>query len=137
MSIAKALLGASGTQRWLGERDASSVMAEAGVGLIERWSAIDRARGREPELWTWTLVSFDVWGNAENGWEVNGAHTTGDEIVLPDGASGKEAAEALAEAGLTRTVLEVDYEEEHTIAFCTKGGKPVGEIRRAGKANLP
>lgn len=124
-AVARALI-ASGRS----EVDVRADMARASIGLLDRWAAVDRALGREPESWTWILVSYEVVGNAEYGWEVNDMHATGDEIVLPGGVSGEEAAKALVETGLAKDVLEVDYEEEHTIAFSTKGGRPVGEIRR-------
>lgn len=130
-AIARALLVSSS------EDDVRKAMSDAGVGLIERWSAVDRARGREPDLWSWKLVAYDVWGNAENGWDVNDYRYTGDEIVLPGDVSGEEAIDALAEAGLIKGGLEVEDWHEETITFSRrKDDKPVGEIRRDRRARL-
>lgn len=59
------------------------------------------------------IISYDVWGNAKDGWEVNDAHRTGDFIDLPDDASDKQIRQALyRQAGFSRGILSMKIEQD-------------------------
>ena len=62
------------------------------------------------------IISYDVWGNKKDGFEVNDAHHTGLEIEIADGATDKEIVQALKRAGFLKrglrySSIEIDGEE--------------------------
>lgn len=78
---------------------------------------------------TYELVSYDVWGNAEDGWEVNQSFRTGHEIQVPVGASDKKF---LSVAMIDQRIYEVDnaISDENTVYIRRKrDGMPAHEWR--------
>lgn len=78
---------------------------------------------------TYELVSYDVWGNAEDGWEVNQSFRTGTTIRVPKGASDKKF---LSVAGIDGRSYEVDnaISDEQTVYVTRKrDGMPDHEWR--------
>lgn len=52
------------------------------------------------------IISYDVWGNAKDGYEVNDAHRTGIIIELPEECTDRHIRRALYDCGYcTRSVL--------------------------------
>jgi len=68
------------------------------------------------------LVSYDVWGNDEDGYEVNDAHFTGDIIELETGMTDEGIIDKLKEEGWVKETVKndeirIDGEEEYSLYF--------------------
>lgn len=48
---------------------------------------------------TYQVISYDVWGNPKDGFEVNDQYTTSYRITLPDNPTDKEILTALYKSG--------------------------------------
>lgn len=84
---------------------------------------------------TWRFVSYDVWGNAESGWEVNQAFTTRDAIELPEEFDETAVFAAIREAGLCDDTSKLEIEnvgdwEDILYLSRTEDGYPEGEFRK-------
>jgi hypothetical protein len=86
---------------------------------------------------TWRYYTYDVWGNAEDGYDVNNVFRTADTVDIPvDCVTDRQLFEHLREVGfLNGKNLQADLFEtdnnvscEHTI-YLTYDGKPEGELR--------
>ena len=76
---------------------------------------------------------FDVWGNAEDGYEVNDSIVRREILVLPETATDQEILEAMADCGfLTRRALEGFVEVVNLgtdVEVVTKQGMPLYGLR--------
>ena len=53
---------------------------------------------------TWTVTNyFDVWGNAEDGWEVNNQCIEFDDLVITENATNKDICQYLVDRNLLTT----------------------------------
>jgi hypothetical protein len=79
-------------------------------------------------------INYDVWGNAEDGFEVNDKHRSGVELAIPDEATDVQILAALREAGVfnnkaTTKTVDIDGEGDGVFYFeDAKNGKPLGEL---------
>lgn len=86
---------------------------------------------------TYKLYSYDVWGNEEDGFEVNDIYPTGMEIELEDEEDNDEE--------MLRALIEVDFlkytcrsgdiifenDDEECITFSdAETYQPIGELRK-------
>ena len=61
------------------------------------------------------IISYDVWGNKKDGYEVNNAFRTGWFIELPEDASDKQIRSALYRSGYcSRGILSMKIEHDGT-----------------------
>jgi len=85
---------------------------------------------------TYKVISYDVWGNKHDGYEVNDAHYTGMTVKLPDDATDKQIVQALKACGYLKKTLKtksvaIHGDDEFSIYFDdARNGKPEGELRR-------
>jgi hypothetical protein len=89
----------------------------------------------------WRFYSYDVWGNAKDGYEVNNVFSTSDVIEIPESIQGDaELFRHLKKIGfinepyLRVNKFETDHNED-TIYF-SYDGKPEGEFRREQPENF-
>ena len=87
------------------------------------------------------IVSYDVWGNAKDGWEVNDAHTTGYTCRIATDADDAAIVRALKRSGWLKKTLKtksVDFSYNDAIMGDAstpiyfgdaRNGKPEGELR--------
>jgi hypothetical protein len=84
------------------------------------------------------LINYDVWGNKNDGWEVNDAHFTGIEIELSENFTDKELKTALyksgfATQGILMAKISCDGEPDYTLYVNLEakayGSKPFCELR--------
>lgn len=82
------------------------------------------------------VINYDVWGNEEEGFEVNGSYTTGYEIEISDTASDKEIIDALKEIEFlsnkcNENTVDIDGETEFSLYLeWSKNSYPLCELRR-------
>jgi len=78
----------------------------------------------------WRWISYDVWGNSDDGWEVNAAYSTDTVYRLPPEAKDKTILKTVWSDDSDEVEIE-SYSSEDTIYFVSKDyGQPLGEIRR-------
>ena len=81
----------------------------------------------------WQVFGYDVWGNAEDGYEVNNV-LPGPVITMSYKAEydPKTFDSAMHRAGLNFRwgLVDEGISDEDTIYFTTASGKPFGELRR-------
>lgn len=82
---------------------------------------------------TYELISYDVWGNKHDGYEVNQAFHTGQHYELDPALTDENIIQALKKQGLIRkririTQIEITGDDEH-IYFDYKG-RPEFELRK-------
>jgi hypothetical protein len=78
----------------------------------------------------WKWISYDVWGNSDDGWEVNAAYTTSIVYRLPPEADDKTILKTVWSDDSDEVEIEC-HSTEDTIYFVTKRDRlPLGEIRR-------
>ena len=73
------------------------------------------------------LITYDLWGNWRDGWQVNDAFRTGIiiELINPDIASNRLINRKLQAQGVL-------WEGDPEFALCgvNKSGKPIAQLRR-------
>ncbi len=79
------------------------------------------------------LISYDVWGNEKDGYEVNQAFTTSEYYELDDNADHTGIIKALRKQGCLKKgvrakLIEIDGDDK-TIYFSYKG-RPEFELRK-------
>ena len=85
---------------------------------------------------TFEIISYDVWGNDKDGYEVNQAFTTGEFVYLREDMTDKEIIEALVNVGYyspdsLNDMDHVDIEGEFGYSlYIEYKGKPKNELRR-------
>ena len=82
-----------------------------------------------------TLVNyFDVWGNAEDGWDVNNWCVEYDDLCITDDATDKEILEYLVKTGFLTTSdmrrLAVENLGEFIEIYERRGMKPLCSLRQ-------
>jgi hypothetical protein len=83
----------------------------------------------------WRIYTYDVWGNANDGYEVNDVFRTSDIVEVASNADTATILAALDAANLIDAgyseLFTIDESNEDTIYFeRSNDGKPVAEIRR-------
>lgn len=82
------------------------------------------------------LISLDVWGDSEDGWEVNDAYTTGDVLRLPEDWTMPELIRALKRINrLSKWVKASSFEDtshipEDIYLDHRPTGEPIYQLRR-------
>ena len=83
---------------------------------------------------TWRWISYDVWGNANDGYEVNQSFRTSDTYELPvESLTDRQLWDCLKAQGFFKSRVQfrcasIDQSHEDVIYFEYKG-KPEGELR--------
>ena len=81
------------------------------------------------------LVTYDVWGNDEEGFEVNNAFRSGKTDILYENMTDEEIFQRLKEEDLiedwvSEKTVEIDGEFDFTLTFNKKeNGEPLFELR--------
>lgn len=78
---------------------------------------------------TWRLYTYDVWGNAEDGYDVNDIYPK--QTLTIDGDTDTAVIVALERScGCPCTAVDVDWAESDIIYLNSMAdGKPLGELR--------
>jgi len=94
---------------------------------------------------TYEILSYDVWGNEKDGFEVNDTHRTGYTCRIPENADNAAIVRALKRCGWLKKTLKtksVDFSyndaimrDEWTPIYFNdaRNGRPEGELRRIDK----
>lgn len=85
----------------------------------------------------WNVLGYDIWGNREDGYEVNDIHRVG-SVTLPENADLKKIIEVLVEDGIlaesagTGNIEEDTNHGDDTIIYLIESddGRPLLELRR-------
>lgn len=95
-------------------------------------------RLKDNEMIKYKILTYDVWGNLSNGWEVNDVYSTGIEIALPDDFNTKELRRAFYDSGfcnrgIFNAKISIDGEWGYSMYVNLEGsrycGKPFCELR--------
>jgi len=83
---------------------------------------------------TWKIITYDVWGNEEDGYEVNQAFYSGAEIELPPEPSDEHVRSALVQAGYLRKGIQLrtlDFDGDDGLIQIKRkrDGRPLLEIQ--------
>ena len=90
------------------------------------------------------LINYDVWGNPQDGFEVNNAYSTGIVIDMNENDTDKTILKKLKEVGfLKKTAKYICFEIDGELDFSLyinhvtikDGAYPLCEIRRLGNEN--
>lgn len=76
---------------------------------------------------------FDVWGNEEDGWEVNNLCTRADDLFILDDTTDQELLTFLKQIGFLTTddvdLIEVDWSSDGFCElFAKQDGYPLGRL---------
>lgn len=71
------------------------------------------------------LFGYEIWGNSEDGFDVNDVHVVDDEIELAEGASDEEILEAVE---ATEGVTICGHSTEDFIEFLGPQGYHIGRL---------
>ena len=92
-----------------------------------------RRNGADHKRHRWQIFGYDVWGNAEDGWEVNNV-LPGPVITMSYKAEYDkktfDSAMSRARVNLRWALIDEGASDEDTIYFNTASGKPLAEMRR-------
>ena len=78
------------------------------------------------ETYEYKVISYDVWGNARDGFEVNQAFNTGETVHLPENASDRLINRRLGIRGVSW-----DGDEDYTLFGTLKrNGMPALQLER-------
>jgi hypothetical protein len=81
----------------------------------------------------WRWISYDVWGNSDDGYEVNAAYTTSVVYRISEDATDETILKTVWSDDSDKVEIEC-HSTEDTIYFVSKDdGQPLGEIRRIEK----
>lgn len=98
--------------------------------------------GPRQEVECWRMYTYDVWGNARDGFEVNNVFRTGHVIEIPVregrggvGASDRDILNILKEAGLVRqdvrpSQVRIDGDDEILEVEWASNGEPQFRLER-------
>ena len=79
----------------------------------------------------WQLITYDIWGNESDGWEVNNSFRTDKFIVFDESIKDKELEElVLSELGMVGTVDNSQSFNDCIYFYDESSGKPEFELRR-------
>lgn len=88
----------------------------------------------EPKVNHYKLIDyFDVWGNAEDGWEVNDLTTVEDDIIITEDSSDEEIIDYLIQIEYLKpeareNVHLESYDNEMIEIVQTKDDYPIGRL---------
>ena len=83
----------------------------------------------EQKVSQWRFYSYDVWGNEDEGYEVNDVFRTSSVFDIPDDATDEQILEIIE----AKKYVEIDNNvmADDIIYFQSSNtGKPLGEIRK-------
>ena len=80
-----------------------------------------------PQTKTWRRVIYDVWGNSNEGYEVNGAFYNGTIDIKGKTPTLGEIRKAF---GVGRIHLEIEDKETAVYVYRKRDRYPIGELRR-------
>lgn len=89
----------------------------------------------DPTFGEYTLVDYsDVWGNANDGWEVNNQWVEADDLWISDDATEKEILEYLVDFGFLATSdrrkVGIDMSDDFMMEiYAKKGRMPLGRLQ--------
>ena len=92
----------------------------------------------EPKVNHYKLIDyFDVWGNAEDGWEVNDLTTVEDDIVIAEDSTDEEIIDFLIQIEYLKpeareNVHLESYDNEMIEIVQTKDDYPIGRLEMIG-----
>lgn len=101
-----------------------------------------------PIVSTWDIVTYDVWGNAKDGWEVNDAYRSGtvDIRLRPEThnvgtpmefvSASPSDADIRDALGVSRIRLETEGDDLCIYVNRARDGYPLGELRCTSHASL-
>jgi hypothetical protein len=79
------------------------------------------------------IISLDVWGNAEDGWEVNAAYNTSHIVEIADESDAASVVDALIDYGYlsekTRSA-GIEWTGEDCIQVVSCDGMPLCDLRK-------
>ena len=79
----------------------------------------------------WELITYDIWGNESDGWEVNQSFRTGNRIEFDESIADKELEElVLKELGMIGTVDNSQSFNDCIYFADESNGCPLFELRR-------
>lgn len=81
----------------------------------------------------WRWISYDVWGNSEDGWEVNASYTTSVVYRISEDATDETILKTIWEDDADKVELEWLSENDTIFFTAKKTSEPLGEIRRIEK----
>lgn len=85
---------------------------------------------------SWRVISYDVWGNAEDGWEVNQAFRTSFRAHFDDDADDETILAALVECGYIAagfTTDDVEFEDsggDSIYITAADDARPICELQK-------
>lgn len=88
----------------------------------------------EPKVNHYKLIDyFDVWGNAEDGWEVNDLTTVEDDIIITEDSSDEEIIDYLIQIEYLKPEAKElvhleSYDNEMIEIVQTKDDYPIGRL---------
>lgn len=91
-----------------------------------------------PQYSEYEIITYDVWGNSEDGWDVNQAFHTRKFVSIPDGHEADAdliinilKSEDVVDEEMNSKNTNVDISHEHTIYFeRSDDSKPLFELRK-------
>ena len=92
----------------------------------------------EPKVNHYKLIDyFDVWGNAEDGWEVNDLTTVEDDIVITEDSSDEDIIDFLIQIEYLKPEAKElvhleSYDNEMIEIVQTKDDYPIGRLEMIG-----
>lgn len=85
---------------------------------------------------TWALIDyFDVWGNAEDGWDVNNVSKEFDDLVIADDATDQDIIDYLISIGylahgVTTDDIVIEDGGDYIEFFAAEDGRPICRLDR-------
>jgi hypothetical protein len=111
-----------------------------GTTQQRRYAMRKTAEGMNPldQSNEWRLYTYDVWGNARDGFDVNDVFKTSTILEFSDNASDADIVKALKKAGYLRkgirtSSIKFDGDDETIYFSDARNGRPEGELRREKK----
>lgn len=100
---------------------------------------VQRPRRRDPQRYVYDVHGLDVWGNAEDGYDVNDVYPSRGSVTLRDGMTDAQIVSSLRREGFigsrVRTKrVRVDGDMGDALYIeDAKDGKPVYQLRVRGR----
>ena len=84
----------------------------------------------------WNVVNYDVWGNAKDGFEVNGAFYFEHNVEISDDADKKDIIKAMKQIGffhkfVRSNMVDISWYDSMIEFTQRKDGMPLGRIEHA------
>lgn len=87
----------------------------------------------------WQLIDyFDVWGNAEDGWEVQNQCITKNELLISESATDEEILRMLADIHYLKSssVAKLEDHIDSIEIIAIQNDMPLGKLVRKEKSNV-